>query len=102
MYFFSPDWPECRPPVSCSGTAPEPTEESGLLANNATVTLEFQEATYFCKEYSSLSDQTVFKVLCGLNGSYPETVNWPECQPTHCTEAIPTITGFKSGKVNFT
>ena len=59
---------------------------------------EFQEATYFCKEYFTLpDDQIVFKVTCGLNGVYPTDVTWPTCQPTHCTETIPIISGFKTG-----
>ena len=95
------DWPACREAVSCSETPPEPSQDSKLLSNNATVTTEFQEATYFCQEYFALPDeQTVYKVICGLNGAYPdpETISWPECQPTHCTDAIPTISGFKTGK----
>ena len=42
----------------------------------------------------------MYKVICGLNGAYPdpETIVWPVCQPTHCTDAIPTISGFKTGK----
>ena len=41
----------------------------------------------------------MYKVICGLNGAYPapETIVWPVCQPTHCTDAIPSISGFKTG-----
>ena len=95
------DWPACREAVSCSETPLEPPQDSKLLSNNATVTTEFQEATYFCQEYFALPDeQTVYKVICGLSGAYPdpETIVWPVCQPTHCTDAIPTISGFKTGK----
>ena len=43
----------------------------------------------------------MYKVICGLSGAYPdpETIVWPVCQPTHCTEAVPTISGFKTGKL---
>ena len=48
------DWPECREPVECAETSPEPSGDSGLKPNNATVTLEFQSATYYCDAYHEI------------------------------------------------
>ena len=89
------NWPVCRVPVDCTQDKPTPPESTHLLASQSTVSKEFEIATYLCKEHYKLDTHpSGYKIQCGLTGVYPETIEWPECIPSHCPEDIPVINGF--------